>query len=430
LLPVLGGLIGPRLVGVLATLAAALLFSTIAYERFGERARLGVIWFRDRDPRSASSPAGSLRPRRGGRALCRASPPQKGHRFPGDPVRRGDPARQPGRRTLPGVWYSRLRDLGAQPQGLELAVVTVGIALLISAASPEGGTEPFAFSSFEPAILVAIARLRRPAAGGGACSATGWRPTWAALAAAFLIQSPMGGNATRRGRCCLVPSSPSGSGAASASRSSCWCRCWSTGSGRPSSETSRRSNAQAVGQRGLLRAARRLPPRAAASRLAACRGAPGGPPLGVRLRPQRDLHRQWAGSASSTASSTRSSTNRPPSPGRRYRSWLDDLGVGYVAVPRAPLDYAALGEKRLIKRGPPRYPRAGLPQHRTGPVYRRSQSFPTGDRGKDGEADNRRGSWLTRARPAPCWSGSTGRRTGRSSRGKTAAWSRRPVATR
>jgi hypothetical protein len=44
-----------------------------------------------------------------------------------------------------------------------------------------------------------------------------------------------------------------------------------------------------------------------------------------------------------------------PITGRQYRSWLDDLGVGYVAVPRAPLDYAALGEKRLIKRGPPSY---------------------------------------------------------------------------
>jgi hypothetical protein len=44
-----------------------------------------------------------------------------------------------------------------------------------------------------------------------------------------------------------------------------------------------------------------------------------------------------------------------PITGTEYRSWLDDLGVGYVAVPRAPLDYAALGEKRMLKKGPPRY---------------------------------------------------------------------------
>ena len=45
LLPALGALIGPRLVGVLSAVIASLLFSAIAYRRFGERARLGVIWF-------------------------------------------------------------------------------------------------------------------------------------------------------------------------------------------------------------------------------------------------------------------------------------------------------------------------------------------------------------------------------------------------
>ena len=45
LLPTLGALIGVRLVGVLATVTAALLFSAIAYRRFGDRARLGVVWF-------------------------------------------------------------------------------------------------------------------------------------------------------------------------------------------------------------------------------------------------------------------------------------------------------------------------------------------------------------------------------------------------
>ena len=51
-----------------------------------------------------------------------------------------------------------------------------------------------------------------------------------------------------------------------------------------------------------------------------------------------------------------------PLTGTEYRSWLDDLGVGYVAVPQAPLDYAALGEKRLIKRGPAALSGEGLPQ--------------------------------------------------------------------
>jgi hypothetical protein len=36
-----------------------------------------------------------------------------------------------------------------------------------------------------------------------------------------------------------------------------------------------------------------------------------------------------------------------------YRRWLDQLGVGFVAVPDAPLDYAAESEAELIARGPP-----------------------------------------------------------------------------
>jgi hypothetical protein len=36
-----------------------------------------------------------------------------------------------------------------------------------------------------------------------------------------------------------------------------------------------------------------------------------------------------------------------------YRNWLDELGVGYVAIPDAPLDYAAESEVKLIAREPP-----------------------------------------------------------------------------
>ena len=61
-----------------------------------------------------------------------------------------------------------------------------------------------------------------------------------------------------------------------------------------------------------------------------------------------------AGSASSTASSTPSSTRtRGPLTAAEYRHWLDDLAVGYVAVPDTPLDYAGEAEARLIAQGPP-----------------------------------------------------------------------------
>jgi hypothetical protein len=45
LFPPLAALIGPRLVGALAAVAAAGLFAALAHDRFGERARLGALWF-------------------------------------------------------------------------------------------------------------------------------------------------------------------------------------------------------------------------------------------------------------------------------------------------------------------------------------------------------------------------------------------------
>ena len=100
--------------------------------------------------------------------------------------------------------------------GLELALVTVGMAMLMTAAFPEGGNEPFDFSSYEPAILVTIAvfvalpseeRLLRYSVGAYAL----------ALTAAFLVQTPMGGDATRMGSLLLGPVLASVSGAANAS---------------------------------------------------------------------------------------------------------------------------------------------------------------------------------------------------------------------
>ena len=91
------------------------------------------------------------------------------------------------------------------------------MALLISAAFPEGGTEPFDFSSYEPAILVAIAVFVALPPRGATAPLRG-RRLRRALTAAFLIQSPMGGNATRLGVAAARPGrSPSVSGAASAS---------------------------------------------------------------------------------------------------------------------------------------------------------------------------------------------------------------------
>ena len=173
-------------------------------------------------------------------------------------------------------------------------MVTVGVALLISAAFPEGGTEPFDFSSFEPAILVAIAvfvalppeeRLLR----------YGVAAYGAALSAAFLIQSPMGGNATRLGSLLLGPVLAFG----------LWRRQrfalvllvpvliywqWS-----PVVRDLEEVNAQPSVSAGYYAPLIDFLRGPAASRFPAGRGAARGPPLGVRLRPRRDLHRARLG---------------------------------------------------------------------------------------------------------------------------------------
>ncbi len=352
LLPILSSFIGPRLVGVLATIAAALLFSAIAYGRFGERARLGVVWF-------ATATAISLFT---GRltfalgvavALCAVLAAQRGHRILAIAFAALTPFASPVAALFLACGVIAYAIAERSRRGLELAVVTVGVALLISAAFPEGGTEPFDFSSFEPAILVAIAvfvalppeeRLLR----------YGVAVYGAALAGAFLIQSPMGGNATRMGSLLLGPILAFG----------LWRRQrfalillvpvlvywqWS-----PVVRDLEEVNAQPSVSAGYY-----------APLIDFLRGQPHRDSQRVEVLPEAHhwesayvpqgiyIARGWERQLDRKLNPL--FYQSAPITGSEFRSWLDDLGVGYVAVPRAPLDYAAQGEKRMLKKGPPRY---------------------------------------------------------------------------
>jgi hypothetical protein len=352
LLPILSSFIGPRLVGVLATIAAALLFSAIAYDRFGDRARLGVVWF-------ATATAISLFT---GRltfalgvavALCAVLAAQRGHRVLAIGFAALTPFASPVAALFLACGVVAYAIAERSRRGLELAVVTVGVALLISAAFPEGGTEPFDFSSYEPAILVAIAvfvalppeeRLLR----------YGVAVYGAALSGAFLIQSPMGGNATRLGSLLLGPILAFG----------LWRRQrfalillvpvliywqWS-----PVVRDLEEVNAQPSVSAGYY-----------APLVDFLRGQPHRDSQRVEVLPEAHhwesayvpqgiyIARGWERQLDRKLNPL--FYKSAPITGPEYRSWLDDLGVGYVAVPRAPLDYAALGEKRMIKKGPPRY---------------------------------------------------------------------------
>jgi len=339
-------------VGVIATIVAALLFSSIAYDRFGERARLGVVWF-------ATATAISLFT---GRltfalgvavALCAVLAAQRGRRFVAVAFAILTPLASPVAALFLACGIVAYAIAERSRKGLELAVITVGVALLISAAFPEGGTEPFDFSSFEPAILVAIAvfvalppeeRLLRY---GVAAYGT-------ALAAAFLVQSPMGGNATRMGSLLLGPVLAFG----------LWRRQrfalvllvpvliywqWS-----PVVRDLEEVNAQPSVKAGYY-----------APLVDFLRGQPHRDSQRVEVLPEAHhwesayvpdgiyIARGWERQLDRKLNPI--FYQSAPITGLQYRSWLDDLGVGYVAVPRAPLDYAAQGEKRLIKKGPPRY---------------------------------------------------------------------------
>jgi hypothetical protein len=237
--------------------------------------------------------------------------------------------------------------------GLELALVTVGVALLMNSAFPEGGTEPFDFSSFEPAILVTIAVfVALPP--GERLLRYGVAAYGLALTAAFLIQTPMGGNATRMGSLLLGPVLAFG----------LWRRQrfalvllvpvliywqWS-----PVVRDLEQVSAQPSVQPGFY-----------APLIDFLRGQPHPDAYRVEVLPEEHhwesayvprgiyIARGWERQLDRKLNPL--FYQSAPLTGPQYRSWLDDLGVGYVAVPHAPLDYAGRPEKRMLERGPPRY---------------------------------------------------------------------------
>jgi hypothetical protein len=355
LLPALGSLIGPRVVGVLAAIAASLLFSAIAYRRFGERARLGVVWFATAS--SISLFSGRLTFALGvAVALGAVFAAQRGHRLLAIFFAALTPLASPVAALFLACGVIAYAIAERSRRGLELAVVAVGMALLMSSAFPEGGTEPFDFSSYEPAILVAIAvfvalpreerLLRYSVAAYGL-----------ALTAAFLIQTPMGGNATRMGSLLLGPVLAFG----------LWRRQrfhlfylvllvpvliywqWS-----PVVRDLEQVSAQPSVKPGFY-----------APLIDFLRGQPRHDAYRVEVLPEEHhwesayvprgiyIARGWERQLDRKLNPLFYQST--PLTGPQYRSWLDDIGVGYVAVPHAPLDYAGRPEKRMLKRGPPRY---------------------------------------------------------------------------
>ena len=352
MLPALGALIGPRLVGVLAAVIASLLFSAIAYRSFGDQARLGVAWFATAT--SISLFTGRLTFALGvAVALGAVFAAQRGHRLVAIFFAALTPLASPVAALFLACGVVAYAIAERKRTGLELALVTVGMAMLMTAAFPEGGNEPFDFSSYEPAILVTIAvfvalpseeRLLRYSVGAYAL----------ALTAAFLVQTPMGGNATRMGSLLLGPVLAFG----------LWRRQrfylillvpvliywqWS-----PVVRDLEQVSAQPSVQPGFY-----------APLIDYLRGQPRHDAYRVEVLPEEHhwesayvprgiyIARGWERQLDRKLNPLFYQST--PLTGPQYRSWLDDLGVGFVAVPHAALDYAGRPEKKMLKRGPPRY---------------------------------------------------------------------------
>ena len=201
--PPLGALIGPRLLGAIAAVASAVLFSAVAKRRWGEEARVGILWFAAGT--SISLFTGRITFALGvAVALAAVLFAQRGMRPAAIACAAICPLASPVAALFLaccGIAYSLAERSRA---GIELAVAAAAVAGIVALAFPEGGSEPFVTSSFLPAILiaavvfVALPREERLVRFGVATYAV-------ALLGAYLIETPVGGNATRLGALLLGP---------------------------------------------------------------------------------------------------------------------------------------------------------------------------------------------------------------------------------
>jgi hypothetical protein len=213
--PALGSWIGFRIMGVAAVLGTVALYSTIVYRHWGERALVGALWFSAAVTVSLYSGrltfalgvllamAAVFAAQRGWRAVSIALALSVALASPvaalflaccgtahwvNSILTLGTDGEPPGRATV------RRHDL----RGLEIAAAAFFTAAFIALLFPGGGDEPYVWTSFVPAIgltLAAAALLPR----GERLVRTGMLVYAAALAGAFVIATPMGGNANRLG---------------------------------------------------------------------------------------------------------------------------------------------------------------------------------------------------------------------------------------
>ena len=351
LFPPLGAALGVRLAGALAAIAAAALFERLARRHWPQgAAAAAALWF----------------------ALAAVATLLSGRLtfLLGVATGLGALLALSSRRPAPAAVLAVVTTLASPVAGLFLALTAVAAglaapgrravaglvaggalapAVALAGLFPEGGTEPFAASAFWPA-LAAIALVAAVLPARERALRIGAALYALACAAAYVLATPLGGNVTRLG---ALVAGPVAVGALSGHRRPALVAAIALPLAYWQVYPAARDVARAAGDPSvatayyapLLRFLQRRPgtfrveiPFTANHWEAA------------RVAPQIPLARGWE----------RQLDRRFGAPfydgaltAARYRAWLDEHAVAYVALADVALDYAGRDEARLLERGLP-----------------------------------------------------------------------------
>jgi hypothetical protein len=263
---------------------------------------------------------------------------------------------------------------------MALTICALAPIALLAGAFPEGGTQPFVASSFYPALagsllLAALFRPARPrvqsehAEGALRVLRTGALLYAVALLGAFVIPTAVGGNATRLGAlvagplaaCVFIGRSPGGMG---------WWRAqwrlrvlvvlatpllcyWQVAAPL--------SNFASAASDPAVHASYYAPLLGELRTLGVGYGSPPSRPARIEVVPTRNhwearwvaphvmLARGWERQLDIDRDALFYDEAQTPLTAARYRRWLSNEAVSYVALADAPLDYSAKGEARLLR---------------------------------------------------------------------------------
>jgi hypothetical protein len=388
LAPALGALLGPPLLAAISATIAAVLFALLIEGRFPLRAtRVAAVWFAfgagiellsGRVPFDLGLALGL-----GALLAAQSASGQRTRWALALALAVLSPLASPVAGAFLGL-AALAWTLAVRPRlwPMALTICALGPIALLTGAFPEGGTQPFVASSFYPALagsllLAALFSTARPRAqsehaeGALRVLRTG-APLYAvALLGAFVIPTAVGGNATRLGAlvagplaaCVFIGRSPEGMGGWRAQWRArmlvvlatpllCYWQVAAPLSNFASAVSDPAVHASYYASLlGELRT------------LGVGYGSPPTSPARIEVVPTRNhwearwvaphvmLARGWERQLDIHRDALFYDEAKTPLTAARYRRWLSNEAVSYVALPDAPLDYSAKGEARLLRGG-------------------------------------------------------------------------------